>query len=83
MNEKNEFPPVVSTKQPERTSRELVLPRSVLIIESLANSFYKITLAIILAFLTYQLATGDISTDAYVKLLIQLLLENSQNLVIG
>jgi hypothetical protein len=90
MNE-NEFPKVVSNqkKQPEQTTRELILPRPILIFESLSNSIYKLACAVLitifdvaLAIFTYKLATGDISTDIYVKLA-QLLLETLQNLVLA
>jgi hypothetical protein len=49
MNE-NESPKVVSNnkEQPEQTTRELILPWPIIIIESLVNSIYKLACAVLI-----------------------------------
>lgn len=67
---------------------EIHLPRGVMVIGSLANSFYKVcqgilcvTIAGILGYLTYTWVQGIISTDLYFKI-IKAIYDLTQNLVI-
>lgn len=86
--QKEEQQVVPNTTAAPQISTETHLPRGIMIIESLSNSFFKVCLGIILISFAgifvitgIQWAKGEVSTDMFIKIIVSAL-EALQNLII-